>query len=813
MLRDFEYGFRRLLKQPGFTLIAILALALGIGANTATFSILNSVVLEPLPYRDADRLVQLWSTSPEQSIDQLEVSWTKYRMLQEQSRSFEELTAYHAEDLSITDQDNPEAVSGMRVTHQFFDTWGVEPLLGRSFTPQEDSPGGADVVLLSQGFWERRFAADPKVVGRALQLEGRPFTIIGVTPEVMRFPFENVQLWLPRARELSFFTEAQIEGGASYLFVAGRLKEGVTADAAREEVNRLSQAYAEQNPAFGDATFQLKVTPMNDELVGRVRSGLFLLLGAVALVLLIACADVANLLLAEGLTRRSEMAVRVAMGATRTRILRQMIAEGILLSLLGSLVGLLLAYWGLDLLVAANPGNLPRIDQVRIDGTVLGFTLLLSILTGVLFSVAPALQSTRSDAKSQLRENERGSTGSGHRTRLQGVFVVAEVALALVLLIGAGLLIQSFRQLAAVDPGFRPENLLVTQISLPPAKYETVDAQRRFFEQAVERIRAIPGVESAAGTDYLPILPSARGMVHVEGRPMPPPEQMPVAWRSMPQPGFFRTLGTQVVRGSDFDPALAPDGPLVGIINESFMNQHFAGEDPVGQYLLVGRSQQRVQIIGVVKDMKRLGLDVPNSPEYYISARQARESLSPAPFMVVAIRTTLDPESVASSVREVVRSLDRQQPVSELMTFEEIIAGTIASRRLTMSLLTGFSVAALVLCVLGIYGVVSHSVSMRKKEIGVRMALGAQPSHVLTAVTRQGLKWVLLGVGLGLATAFLLTYLMSQLMANVLYEVSARDPLYFAGTPLLLVIVAMIACYLPARRATRIEPAITLRTD
>jgi predicted permease len=393
------------------------------------------------------------------------------------------------------------------------------------------------------------------------------------------------------------------------------------------------------------------------------------------------------------------------------------------------------------------------------------------------------------------------------------LFVVSEVALALVLLIGAGLLIQSFRHLAAVDPGFRPENLLVTQISLPPAKYETPDAQRRFFEQAVERIRAIPGVESAAGTDYLPILPSARGVIHVEGRPMPPPEQMPVAWRSMPQPGFFRTLGTQFVRGSDFAPTLAPDGPLVGIINESFMNQHFAGENPVGQYLLVGRSQQRVQIIGVVKDMKRLGLDVPNSPEYYISARQARESLSPAPFMVVAIRTAMAPEGVASSVREVVRSLDRQQPVSELTTFEDIIASTIATRRLTMSLLTGFSVTALVLCVLGIYGVVSHSVSMRKKEIGVRMALGAQPSHVLSAVTRQGLRWVLAGVVIGLAAALGLTFLMSRIMESVLYEVSARDPLYFAGTPLLLVVVATLACYLPARRATRIEPAITLRTD
>jgi predicted permease len=810
MLRDFEYGFRRLLKQPGFTLIAVLALALGIGANTATFSLLNSVVLKPLPYKDADRLVKIWATSPEQAIEQTEISYTKFRAIRDQNRSFDSVTVYHDEDFNLTDRENPEAVHGTRISKEFFDVWGVEPLNGgRRFTPQEDERGGPDVVLLSEGFWERRFGRDPKIVGKIIQLEARPFEVIGVMPKVLRFPFNTTDIWLPRAQELSFFSEQQIEGGSGFLFGAAKLKPGVTAEKAGEDINRISKAYAEQFPANIDSTFKLKTVRMNEELVGPVRSGLFLLLGAVGLVLLIACADVASLLLAQGLSRRHEIAIRVAMGATRGRILRQMLAEGILLALLGSLVGLLLAYWGLDLLVANNPGNLPRIDQVRIDGTVLGFTLLLSVITGVLFSVVPALQTTKTDAKSHLRENDRGSTGSGTRTRLQGVFVTAEVALALVLLIAAGLLIQSFRKLSSVDTGFNPKGLIVALVTLPTTKYPGAEERRVFFERATEEIRNIPGVDSAAGIDFIPVLLTARTVVLVEGRPAPPMDQMPVAWRSMPQPGFFGTLGARIIRGTDFDPKIAPDSPLTGIINESFVKQYFPGEDPVGKYVLVGRSQQRVQIVGVVNDLKRGGLDLPASPEFYLSARQARASVSPATFMYIAIRSKLPAESIAGSVRNVIRSLDREQPVTDIQTFEDIITDSIASRRLTMSLLTGFSAAALALCILGIYGVVAHSVSMRKKEIGVRMALGAQPSHVLSTVTRQGLKSVLLGVAIGLAAAFAL----SRILEKMLFEVSVHDPLYFAASPILLVIVAALACYLPARRATRIEPSITLRTD
>jgi putative ABC transport system permease protein len=806
MLQDLRYGLRRLRQSPGFTLIAVLALGLGIGANTAIFSLLDAVVLRPLPYPHPERLVQIWASSPEQGLTEAEVSVPKFRELRD-SGAFASVTAYHDEDVNLSGRGDPEVLHGKRISREFFDVWGVEPLLGRRFSPAEDQKGGGDVVMLGEGLWRRRFAGDPGIVGRAVRLEGKPFTVVGILPDILRFPFRDIQIWLPRAQEFALIPEAAAEQGAGFLNVAARLKPG-TLTAARGEARRINGRYAQKLPENHDARFRLDLVPMSEQLVGNVRASLFLLLGAVGLVLLIACADVANLLLAQGLSRRKEVAIRMAMGASAGRVVRQMLAEGIVLALLGSLAGLALAYGGLRLLVAFHPANLPRLDEVGIDVRVLLFTLLLSLLTGVLFSLIPALQSLRTEATAQLKESSRGSTAGPRHARAQGIFVAAEVAVALVLLIAATLLIQSFRQLSRVDLGFNPAGLLSMQIVLPDAKYPDRAHQRVFFEQVLERVRALPGVESAAMSDFLPVQGSAKAPFSVEGKPPASLSDSPLAWLMVVSPGYFRTLGAPLVKGHEFEPATALDAPPVTIINQSMARQYFPGQDPIGKRLVVG--QRQFEIVGVVQDFQQLGPDVEKTPAFFFSTRQGR---SRTPFMNLLVRTSLPPAQVAASVRKEVRALDPEQPVANLETMEGILADAVAGRRMTMSLLSGFSAVALLLCALGIYGLVAHSVSARRQEIGVRMALGAQRGQVLAVVVRQGFRWVLAGLGVGLAGALAAAFLLSHTLTGLLFDVSARDPLYYLGAPILLGLIALLACYLPARRAARMEPAVTLRAE
>jgi putative ABC transport system permease protein len=809
LLRDIQLGFRKLLQQPGFTLVAILALGVGIGANCAIFSLLDAVVLSPLPYRQPERIVAIWASSPDQGLEQTEVSFPKIRALAEGGKSWRSVATYMEEELNLTERDNPETVDGARVSASFFDVWGIEPILGRRFLPAEDRKGGANVVLLSQGYWERRFGGEKGILGLVLHLDGKAYTVVGVLPQVLRFPFSQVQLWVPRPNEMSFLSDEQVEHGSGYLFAAGRLAPGVSLKKAAEEAERINQRYAEQWKGNQDATFHLKLLPMGQQLVGESRTALLLLLGAVGFVLLIACADVANLLLAQGMARGREVAIRVALGASRSQILVQRMVEGILLAILGSALGLLLAHWGLRLLVAANPANLPRLEEAGLHGRVLGFTLVLALLTGVLASLAPALQTTRTDPRTALREGDRGATGGARRGRTQGLLVAVEVALALVLLIGASLLIRSFRTVSSVDPGFDTRNLLVSQVSLPTVKYPTIETRRVFFESMLERIRAIPGVQSATFSDFLPIQGTAHANILVEGQPVPPPDQQPLVWRLMVNPGYFQTLGVQLLAGRDFDPKAGPDSPVEVLINDSLRRRFFADRDPVGQHLLLGRLHLRAEIVGVVADVQQLGLDTRKEAEFFVSAREARKELAPTTFMQLQVRTSLPVENVAQAVRREVQGLDREQPVADLQTMDSIVAASIASRRLTMGLLSGFSAVALALCFLGIYGVVAHSVSLREKEIGVRMALGAQAGQVLGAVTRQSFRWIFLGLVVGLAAALLL----SRVLESLLFEVSPTDPLYLTTTPIVLALVALLACYLPARRATRIAPAITLRNE
>lgn len=800
--RELSYGLRRLRQRPGFTLIALLTLGLGIGANTAIFSVLDAVALRPLPYPDPEQMVQIWSTAPDQGVEQVEVSYPKFRRLR-QSPQLAGVTVYYEDTFNLTESSNPESLHGARISRDFFDVWGIEPLLGRRILPAEDQKGGADVVLLSQGFWQRRFGSDPKAVGSVLHLEGRPFEIIGVMPEVLRFPFKDVQIWLPRPQEITLLPEAVVEGGASYLKVVARLRPGVTFDQGSAEIERIARAYNADFAGNSDSTFQLKMVPLDEELVGKVRSTLWLLLGAVGVVLVIACADVASLLLAQGLTRHRELAIRISVGASSEQLVRQMLVEGVLLSLLGGAVGLALAAGGIRLLVAFQPGNLPRLDQVGLDARTFVFALFVSVLTGVLCSLAPAFQTLKTEASSELRGTLQ-KPGARRRGGAQAVLVVVEVAFALMLLIAAGLLLASFRRLSAVDMGFNPAGLMAMKIALPPAKYPEIEQQRVFFTEMLDRVRALPGVTSAALTDYLPVEGTARTMFFVEGKPPASPQESPVAWRVAVSPGYFTTLGARLVKGRDFDPQAASTAPLTVIINESLAQQYFPGEAAVGKRLVLANIP--TEIVGVVKDIHQYGQETKAEAQFYLPSRQLPRSV---PFMHLLVRTSLPPENVFGSVRQTVRELDSEQPVDGLRTMEEIVAETLATRRLTIQLLTGFSAVALLLCLLGLYGVLAHLVTTRTHEISVRVALGARPGQVLSMVVRQGLRWVIFGIVLGLGAAIAL----SRVLESFLFEVNAHDPTYFVGAPVLLALVAIFASWIPARRASRIAPALALKEE
>ncbi|HZF11548.1 MAG TPA: ABC transporter permease [Thermoanaerobaculia bacterium] len=810
LLQDFGFGIRRLWKEPGFTLIALLALALGIGANTAIFSLLNAVALQPLPYRDSGHMVAVWGSSPAQGIPEIQISFTQFRALSEQAGSFAALTAYIEEPMSLQERGDPLSLNGIRITSGFFDVWGVEPILGHRFSVAEDKKGGANVVLLSEGLWRRRYDASRGILGRALQIDGKSYTVVGIMPNVLRFPFSKVDLWVPRPNEIAFLPEPAIEGGSGYLRGAGRLRPGVSLASAGAEAERVSERYAKQFPSNVDVAFRPKLRLMNDQLVGPQRVALLLLLGAVFFVLLIACADVGSLLLAQGLARRREIAIRMAIGASRGDVVRQLLAEGVVLALAGAALGVLLAHWSLRLLIAANPDNLPRLAEVRIDGRVLLFTLAVALAAGVVSSLAPALQTVRSNTKLALAEGGRGTTGgSSGRRRTQAAFVVMEVALALTLLIGASLLLQSFRRLSGIELGFNPKNLMMIQISLPTAKYPDTAHQRVFFEQVLDRVRKLPGIESAGLSDFLPITGTVHAGLAFEGKPAPPINKQPLVWRLMVAPGTFHTFGARLVKGRDFSPEDPPTGPLVAIVNSALVRQFFGSEEALGKHLLMGRRHLPAEIVGIVEDMQEDSLDTRKEPEFFLSTHQARPELSPSTVMEILVRTTLPPVTAAREVRDMVLAVDPEQPITDLQTMEGVISTDVASRRLTTGLLSAFSAVALALCLLGIYGVVAQTVSLRRQEIGVRMALGALPGHVVRAVAKDALTWVVAGLAVGLAAALGL----SRLLASQLFEVSPTDPVYFVAAPLVLALVAFLACYLPGRRAVRIEPAITLRTD
>ena len=805
LLQDLRYGARMLWRRPAFTLVAITALALGIGANTAIFSIVNAVLLRQLPYENPERIVVLWETDTKRGGGQTGFSYPRFTHLREQQQVFDAVAAYTTRSFNILGQDGPVRVQGAHVSGDFFRVTGVAPALGRGFAPEEEQPGAAPVVILGHELWQSRFGANPNLLGQAVAADGRSFTVVGVMPPGFKLFEETVDLWVPRVFETNAMSPQQIQRGAIYLAVAARLKPGVEVEQARAALDVTAKQYQEAFPGNSDVANGAGLGGLREYLVGDIRPTLLLLAGAVAFVLLIACANVANLLLARVTARHKEIAVRVTLGATFWRLLRQTLTESLLLSISGGALGLLLAFWGLRLLIGIAPGVIPRAESIALDGRVLAFTLLVSAVTGVLFGVAPALLMARTNPNESLKEGGRGGSGGARRHRLHGALVVFEVALSLVLLIGAGLLIRGFMRLRHVETGLDSRGVLTAQLALPSARYTNAAQQAAFYERLLERVKGVPGVSAAGATNRLHLdEPGGSILFFAEGQPDLGP-QNPMARLRVVSPDYFKALGIPVVQGRAFNERDAANGPRVMLLNESMARKYFPGQDPVGKRVTYTLDRLTCEVVGVVRDAKSSVADEQAREEMYVPYTQ--RSL---PNMTLVVRSASgDPLALAAHVRREVQAEDREQPLANVRPLEQVIDASVAQPRFTATLLMIFAAIALILAAIGIYGVMAYSVTERTKEFGILMAVGAQRRDVVKMVLGQGLLLAVIGVGVGLLATIPLT----RVILSQWYGVSATDPLTFALIPLLLLTVAVLACCIPALRATRVDPINALRHE
>jgi putative ABC transport system permease protein len=808
--QDLRYGVRLLSKRPGFTLIAVLTLALGIGANTTIFSVVNSVLLRPLPYHDSERLVMIWQTFLKEGWPQVPVTALDFADIKAQSRSFDEMaTAFlDKEDYSLTGAGEAEQVSGMAISANLFDLLGAQPALGRNFLADEDQTAHDPVVILSHGLWQRKFGADPQVIGKTINLDSHLYTIVGVMPAGFEFPppvrrgLLNVSasrdLWVPHVI-------AQPNRNSHSLAVIARLKSSVTIAQADAEIVTIAQQLEQQYPATNSGTGAF-LSSMHAQVVQNVRPALWLLLGAVGFVLLIACANLASLLLTRATARRREMAVRAALGANRSDLLRQLLVENLLLAIAGGGLGLLLALWGIDLLRALNLGNLPRLAEVGIAPRVFAFTALVSLLTGLLFGLAPALHASRVNLSESLKLSARSLAGAASG-RLRSLLVIAEVALALVLLVGAGLLIRSFDHLMNVDPGFDSHNLLTAGIRLPGLRYPNDAEIAAFNQQLVQRVERLPGVVSVGTVNSLPITGfQAKTGIFIEGRPAATSiAELPMVNQRVVSPGYFKTMGIRIVKGRAFSDEDRRDTLRVALINEALAQRYFADEDPIGKRIKIDSEEAPwSQIVGVVGDVRHAGLTEKIEPETFVPYTQ-----DSWPVMALVVRTTNDPARLAAAVRDEVWAIDKEQPVFNVKTMDEILANSLAAQRFNLILLGSFAAVALLMATMGVYGVSTYAVNQRTHEIGVRMALGAQAGDVLKLILYWAMRLMLAGIASGLVAAFALT----RLMESLLFGVSATDSLTFLVITLLLTGVALVACFVPARRATKVDPMVALRYE
>ncbi|MBV9772848.1 MAG: ABC transporter permease [Gemmatimonadetes bacterium] len=800
LLQDLRYGLRALLRSPGFAVVAILTMALGIGASTAIFGVVDAVLLRPLPFPEPERLVRIRGVG--ESGGEGNVSVPNFEDWRAMSRSFEEMGIGTQWPVNLTG-DSPERVGGAVVSSGFFRTLGVRPALGRTFLPGEDRVGGPRVVVLAHDLWRRRFGGDPGVLGRTLQLDGEGFTVVGVMPADFHPPFQEREtaLWKPIGFRMT--AGSADERSSAYFQVVGRLRPGVTPEQAREEMRAVARRLEERYPQ-ADRGLSARVQPLHEAVAGDLRPALLVLLAAVGCVLLIACANVASLLLARVAARRREMAVRGALGATRVRIARQLLTEALLLSLLAGALGVLLSVWGSQLLVALSPFDLPGLVDVGTDWRVLAFALAASLGTGVLFGMIPAVHASRADLHGAIKEGARGSSGGRHVTA-RALLVVSEVALALVLLCGAGLLLRSFALLRRVDPGFDPAHVLAVDLVLPQSRYTTSEAQAALYRRVLDNLRAIPGVASAGATTTLPLSGDqlSSGFI-VEGRETPAPGASHEAGLDMVSPDYFRTLGIALRRGRAFTDRDGAKAPSVVVVNETLARRYFPGTDPVGERIRLDGSDQPSEIVGVAADVRHRALGTEAPPTVYVPFEQ-----SALPFATLVVRTAADPEAFAGAARRAVLAADPHQPVSRVRSMSQVLAGSVAEQRFNLLLLGAFAAAAMTLAAIGLYGVMAYSVAQRSREIGIRMALGAAPRDAVRLVVGEGIRLALAGGVLGLVAAAAAT----RLLASLLYRVTPGDPWTFAAVVALLGGTALLASYLPARRATRVDPMVSLRSE
>jgi len=798
--QDFRYGARSLRMNRSFTAIAVITLALGIGANTAIFSVVNGVLLRPLPYPEPNRLAMVYGINSQSADSRTPLCGADFLDWKSQNQVFESLAAFSSNRFSYTGVESPEQIEGAWVTADFFSTIGVQPVLGRGFLPGEDQAAAPRTVVISDAFWRRHLGSNPDVIEKQITLNARAFTIIGVMPSGFTFPEKDTQLWA--AERL-----APTRRGPYYMWGLGRLGPGASLDQAQREMDVIARRVQDQiNSPNRDWTWTS--VSLAERIVGKIRPALLVLLAAVFLVLLIACANIANLLLARATAREKEIAVRIALGASRPRLIRQLLTESLLLAAVGAIAGLPLAIWGVRVLVALSPNDFPRLNEINIDARVLSVTVLVALVCGLIFGLAPALQSSRLNLSESLKEGGRGADGSSRR-RLRSALMVTEIAFSLMLMVGAGLMIKSFIKLQSVNPGFKPDQILTMHLTLPRARYDTKQKINSYNQQLIERVTAVRGVEAAGLSISLPPdLLEVSDSFSIEGKPWPKGTTEPFVPVVFISPEYFTALGVPIIRGRQFNEMDKEDSPLVVIISQTLAERYFANEDPIGRRFRTGGADRTgnpwTEIVGVVGDVKYSGLDVEAEPAYYMPLTQ---NLWGSAYL--AVRAQTDPISLFPAIRQQIWEVDKDIPIAVLSTMDELMAKSVAVPRFRTFLLGVFAALALALASVGTYGVISYLVTKRTREIGIRMALGARGRDAMMLVIRQGMAVALIGVAVGLAGSLALTHLMKSL----LFEVSPTDFSTFAGVAALLIVVAVLACWIPARRASRVDPMTALRHE
>jgi putative ABC transport system permease protein len=801
-LKDLRYSVRSLLLRPGFTAVALIALGLAIGAGTAMFSVVNAVILKPLNFDGSENVVIIWESAPKLHFDIFTASPANFADWRTQAKSFEFMAAYSRSQFTLTGFESAERVPGAQVSADYFKLVRTPPMIGRTFFPEETMPGKDKVAVVSYGFWNRRLGADPGAVGKTLTLNGEQYNIVGVMPERFMYP-SNSEIWTPMD------VNASQGRGGHFLVALGRPRGGVSIDTAGAEMKMIAVDLEKAYPATNEG-WTTKVVNLHDDIIKDIRQSLLILFGAVAFVLLIACANVANLLLARGSDRAKEIAVRTAMGASRSRIVRQLLTESVILSVAGGLLGVGIAFLALRSLVAVAPPNLPRIQETTIDRTVLAFTVGISIATGLGFGMFPAFQMSRTNLHDALKESVRGSSAGAERHRMRNLLVIAEIALSIVVLTGAGLMLQSLRKLVGVDPGFNPRNVLTAQFNLPAVRYPNDDAKNAFLNRLVEHLSAMPGVTNVATVNSLPLSGSTFIISYsIAGRPPILPQNEPSALMRFTTSDYFKTLQVPIVKGRAFTAEDRITAPPVIIINEAFVRREFPNEDPIGKQMLIGYSNNpgpRVPrtIVGVVRDMRITSLSDEAEPQYYVPYSQL-----PFSGVSLALRTAGDPAQLASPLRNEMKNLDSSIALFNLRPFEDVLSTSIAQARFNGTLLAVFSGVALLLASVGVYGVMAYSVNQRTHEIGIRLALGQRRASILTMVLYQAIALAGIGALLGVTGAAGLT----RFMTTMLFHVNASDPITYIVVVSVLMAVALSASYLPARRATRVDPMTALREE